>query len=748
MEIIAICATFVAGILGLAYPVLLQVVARLEEKYLSNNLVVLFFMEKEVIRFKTVLIVSLSVLGLYLILSLPPISGYLSDTRYSYIILLSLLYFVIGFLILLVFTFFFLISKILVYYNTMSLARYFVEEYHKESDEDKKHLFFENIGDLMLFAIRKNNIETGQYLSDYYSKLFIAFRQNADNRGKEYTQAYYRTIYNFGSELVRSNNKQFGFLAYRTIGGLWLLGESGSFPISKGTYNSIWGNLRMALENNREDLVEMYWQNAFQFFTYQLRVIMPSYVDEKNGHRTLEIMQREEERQSFLEFHYVLGGLLLYLNRYKLLRKLWNYTQSYPPEYKLLPSTMDEVFKLYIDVSDQYNRRFEWIHMSNPFPELNGMNAEWGIRSWVGKYAGLLFLRQYTLIPFYIYQTPLKMPSIPEKKRERRLWIDHSDNFRDLIVALYNDGDLLKGLGLEYIRKRIEAGELEHPIEFIDRVKLLVSEEHERNFKEELISEEKRKKFNSGTNRELADIICLIENINRDRQVIDLEFITVGFARASYPIEKDFFAEDGGDLSDYDTTFGHFYKDDVWRIINLNFSARLTKEYILKKDEWKDGLKILIDKSEELVAISFGFSPDNCETFKDDFGIEIISFDTLFPVYTGSVLILTKRVNLPYFCICDINTNFVSEYDLEDITERKRIYTSIMDLNLKEEMRIKLEPFHPGRDLSKDALINIFLNYEMRWKKNVKMIAIKIYSDYQESSFPNQLSDIKPFVEL
>ncbi len=751
MEIIAICATFVAGILGLAYPVLLQVVARLEEKYLSNNLVVLFFMEREVARFKTVLILSLSFQGLYLILSLPPISVYLSEIGYGYITLLSLVYFILLFLILLVFAFFFLIAKILIYYNTKRLAKYLVEKYHREKSENKKSLFFENINDLMLFAIRNNNIETGQYLSDYYYKLFSVFRQNPDNRGKEYTQAYYRTIYNFGSELVRSNNKQFGFLAYRTIGGIWLLGESGSFPISKHTYNSIWGNLRMALENNREDLIEMYWQNAYQFFTYQLGVIMPSYVDEKNGHRTLEIMQREEERQSFLEFHYVLGGLLLYLNRYKLLRKLWNYTQSYPPEYKLLPSTMDEVFKLYIDVSDPYNRRFEWIHMSNPFPELNGMNAEWGIRSWVGKYAGLLFLRQYTLVPFLIVQKPMKEPAIPQKKHDRRLWIEKLDSFRDLVSILFGDEELLKGVGIDYITK-METDGFVHPVDYINVVKQKIVKEHERTFIEESISEEKRKEFNQGTIQELNDIHLLIGNINGSRLLDESDCEVVFFSHATNLVEKELFAEESNfPMDEHKFTFGRAYKKYIWDVINQSFSARITNSILLKNEDWKDGLRILLKGVEDIVVINFGFLKEHGEDYihiTKEHGVNVISFDKLYPSFTGRKLLILKKADMPFFAPGKIENEYIKEYALEDISDCKNIYASIMDLNDNQEMRNKLEPYNPNRDLRKDILINIFLNMEMRWRKNVKMVALQIYSEYTESSFPTQLSDIKPFDEL
>ena len=52
---------------------------------------------------------------------------------------------------------------------------------------------------------------------------------------------------------------------------------------------------------------------------------------------------------------------------------------------------------------------------------MSGLNADGYIRKWVGEYLSLLFLRQYTLQIYYVYQDPLRIPlppnSLLEKKR-------------------------------------------------------------------------------------------------------------------------------------------------------------------------------------------------------------------------------------------------------------------------------------------------------------------------------------------
>lgn len=71
MDNVTICVSFIAGILGIAYPILLEVVSRLDEKY--SSLVVLELFGKEKVRkfFSASLIACLGVLLIY-ILKLPP----------------------------------------------------------------------------------------------------------------------------------------------------------------------------------------------------------------------------------------------------------------------------------------------------------------------------------------------------------------------------------------------------------------------------------------------------------------------------------------------------------------------------------------------------------------------------------------------------------------------------------------------------------------------------------------------------
>ena len=111
MDNISICITFIAGILGIAYPVLFQVLSRLDEKY--NSLIVLDLFNKgyEKKSFTISLILSLVFVFLWM-LKLKPFFNLEKERQIvsnsaEYLLILSSLSTIIFF--------FFFVRKILIY---------------------------------------------------------------------------------------------------------------------------------------------------------------------------------------------------------------------------------------------------------------------------------------------------------------------------------------------------------------------------------------------------------------------------------------------------------------------------------------------------------------------------------------------------------------------------------------------------------------------------------------------------------
>lgn len=160
--------------------------------------------------------------------------------------------------------------------------------------------------------------------------------------------------------------------------------------------------------------------------------IYPEYNDKTNNFQfsnQAAVDKRKAERQKFIEFHFALGGLLTFKERYACIKRIFNHTQSQPPRYELLPKSMHEIFKFYFDLRDPYERNYTWISHQYPFPELSGLNADYVIKKWIMSYMAILFLRQWTIYPYLLTMRPLDFPPIPTTQGEIKEWIDGLKNY-------------------------------------------------------------------------------------------------------------------------------------------------------------------------------------------------------------------------------------------------------------------------------------------------------------------------------
>ena len=305
--------------------------------------------------------------------------------------------------------------------------------------------YFIALSDVLLNSVKRQTNDISKTLSRFFYGAFREERNKFIDKPVVYPEAYYLLIYNTIEELAILKNKKNYALEYRTIGGVWLLGEMERHEISETTYTWLWRNILLAVKYEQDDMILYYWEVANQYFTYSLKYIQREY---DRGSFTIknndEITKRNKERERFLELQYFLGGLLLYEKRYSCISRLFTFTNSEPPSYELLPSTMDEIFTQYIKFIDPYERKFTTGFSMYSFPKQNGIYSEKVIKRWVCSYLAILFLRQYTIVPHMVYQKPLNYPAIPSSQSEKKDWIDRLDFFKKLVSEILENTELIK----------------------------------------------------------------------------------------------------------------------------------------------------------------------------------------------------------------------------------------------------------------------------------------------------------------
>lgn len=451
---ISICVTLIAAIFGIAYPILLQVISILDEKYNSIRIVSLF--NRGYQRKFFIVSIGCSLLSIFLwVLDISPIFGWQRNSA-EYLLILSTF--------ILIISFFLLVKKIFIYYNPNKFLEYLKNENdRKVKDKDFSYLY--SISDLLRFALRNPNEDLIDSIWKYLSKLFNEFKHLVpQNEVVKFPNEFYEVVSKTIEELVTIKSNRFNYLAQSTAGSRWLLSDLNQPAISEHTYDWIWKNFRLILSYDRPDFIFFHWENAYKYFREVLKPIPTK------GKNQGEIEKREEEREDFLNFHCALGGLLLYKKKYELIGQMFKFTFSDPPDYVLLPKTMDEVFKMYFEFQDPSNGKYPVIKSYFRFEDNGGWEQNSLIRHWISSYVALLFLRQFTLIPFYSLK-PLSYPRIPSNQVLKEQWKTGLGDFKSLVESIEANIELCRATGLDIITKAwLNENHKPEPSEFIDEV--------------------------------------------------------------------------------------------------------------------------------------------------------------------------------------------------------------------------------------------------------------------------------------
>lgn len=615
--------------------------------------------------------------------------------------------------------------------------------------------YFTVLSDLLMKSIRSQQTNVTITLSDFFYTAFRKVRDQFTNEPVVYPEVYYELVYKAIEELAILKEKRNYLLEHRTSGEIWLLGELQGKEISETTYKWMWRNLLLAIRYQQDDLIVNHWETCHQYYVFSLEHI---YLEYEHSEDTLKVSNQEAvnkrntERQRFIEFHYALGGLLTYKERYACIKRLFNYTQSEPPKYELLPESMLEIFKFYFDVNDPYERKYSWISSIYPFPDLSGLNADYVIKKWIMSYMAILFLRQYTIIPYLITMKPLDFPPFPNTQAEIKQWINGLDFFKKLVSEHLQNSDLLKNLNLDFITLEwCQQNKKPYPISFLDTLKAKLENAYHINALILPISIEKVLQFENSTKSIIEATIEKLQLINNSKTIQDDNSDKWYLNGQRMLQDKDAFSENP---EAHHIEFDSFLASVVSKSLNDGiceiFFRKKSESFLLKSEDFFKAVdKLAIDDS--FVIVNFGIDLDYFITelkinqlSKDKYkNINIYSFNSS-KIIRDSLFIL-KKVDLPNISTQNIDKNIITKYSLKKISNTINLYSSIIDLNLASEEIFNENKQNKSEDeLRKSVLMSIIISIELRWKKNIDVVQLKLYSEFFQKGITNKLEDIKP----
>lgn len=534
-------------------------------------------------------------------------------------------------------------------------------------------------------------------------------------------------------------------IEHRAVSGLWLLGEDfEDITISDETYSWLWRNIYTICDNPR--LVKMFWANSSQYFDYRLQSVIPDYASEQGKlvvTNQEQVENRKAERNRFLEFHYALGGLLLYRKQYKTLTYLFEYSQSQPPKYVLLPETTTEIFHWFENFRNEFKHRTP-IDFKYYFPELDNLGNRRQVNYWICSYITILFLRQYSLHQYYTYQNFTAQPNLPDDVLELNSWLDSVSFFERTLNNVLSNKELIADLEFENL---VESNRANFSV-FINDLKSGIKNKIGQQKLNAKLSDEKIENFYSQSNEIISKAFAPYEPIfiekSEEHSKSDLK-LSVNGERTL--MSKSAFTDKDTPHLNYDTVFaGSIASNKVKRYIPNAFLIARTKRYLLNKENLLFALSKIIGNNNDIVIVGVQIGYQTKEILDNsDFKNSILYIPST-EYHSQDTLFVLRKNDLPAIEYKDLEKDEKVDLQLKCLNEDLKLYASVIDINIEENKTLK-DKWNLNNELDNEDLkvqLTIAFLSIIYWKNEREIIQINVASEFREQGIQNDINDVEP----
>lgn len=436
--------SILSTLFGLSYPLVIGCIEKIDDKFGSTKLSERFMREFSFKLFKVTLVANLIMAALF---------PFLMDgcTYVRSIMCIQC----IG-AIVLVSSALFLFSKIINYYNITDLQNSIIDDYKNavnKKDKAKESKYFTQWIDISekLLKSADNKLVQSVYevLYDYVVRMYN------ENKGNVlfFDLYFYEGVSRINEFLSRGELKPVSVNNGNSILTSLIFSDS---IVSETTYRYLWRNLRIQIFYDKDEWIMEYWKMASQKIGLFMKSMHLYYYAEVDKPYTAEqIENNQKQRDDFMEFHIMLCSMLIQQKKYRLLALMLSFTQSEPPSYPLVPSTLSEI----IDVFNRINRNNYvdpfYYETRYPMPNMHGI-TEGKIIGAANCFLALLAYRIYVIRWSLGYESVLNTGALPNTLAALGALRDNLDVFKRWIDGIKDDKDLLNIVKFRSFEKEIE----------------------------------------------------------------------------------------------------------------------------------------------------------------------------------------------------------------------------------------------------------------------------------------------------
>lgn len=436
--------SIVSTLFALSYPLVIGCIEKIDDKFGSSKLSERFMSELSFRFFKIALVLNLVMAVLFPFL----MDGY---THSRIIIGIQCL----GVIILLS-SALFLFSKIICYYNIADLRTAIANDYKNSANKNKKEKeskYFTQWVDLSCELLKSADSKLVQSVYEFLYDYLIRVYKEYNGKELVFDQYFYEGISRINEFLSKGEYKPISVNNGNSILTSLIWEDS---IISETTYRYLWRNLRIQIFYDKDEWIMEYWKMASQKINYYMKPIYQYYYDEDGKSYTNDqIEKNKKQREDFIEFHIMLCSMLIQQKKYSLLELMLSFTQSEPPSYPLVPSTLSDI----IEAFNRINRN----SFTNPFyyesryqmPNMHGI-TEGKIVGAANCYLALLAYRIYVIRWNYGYESVLNTGALPNNLSDLATLNENLNTLKRWIDRIKDDNILLKIVNFSSFEKEIE----------------------------------------------------------------------------------------------------------------------------------------------------------------------------------------------------------------------------------------------------------------------------------------------------
>lgn len=741
------CIPTIIGIFTFATPLILQTISRIDDKYESTLLAKLFVKDWVCRTFIGIGIGSFVSLLLWM-LNLPRVVdwGVLNvwiDNSASLILLISVIALIVAACGILYLTY--------TYYIPKKLVARLQKQCNTHLNE---RIYFDGVSKVLNYSISKADEELAR--QTYSAIIDVLIKTRTDKSGQEvvYPDEFYDAVFEANERLLKRERKTLSYLNEGSMLSIFI-DEVQQTIISDKTYQYMWLGLRQAVLYNNSEALKAYWEKAHQYANFALDRIHPEYDKDFNIVNKEALGQQKTIKEKFVEFHYALGGLLLYHKMYDTLEYIMSWTNQQPPKYILVPSTMSEVINMYMQIAfKDGSRGFMYYESHYPFIGVRGVNASDIIRFWIKKYMVVLFLRQYTLNTYYIYEDTLQMPRVPESMSEKYAWNNELDVLKDLLQKICADTEILEALGYQHMSDKqwfVENGKPVPP-ELIESFKAQIEHDMERTRKEQSISKTKLEEFYTATRSILCPVFAQYQSLFGNLSITE-NYNKISIIGSHQIMDKQAFVDDQEIChANADSIVAEHASFEFQQLALNIFMYMQSRRYILKEQDVWTIIKNLPNNKNDFVIFSIGINLNYLKLKESGLqntngewsynGIPIFDIHHSMNDLVSQSLWIIRKSDVPYLVFNKIsNEDDISKYKLSEIDEQYHIFASIVDVYATPTIKKELED-RKILDAETKAVVCVDFNAEIRCKKTAKAIQLKIYSQFGNKEQAHSVEDV------